>query len=175
MKVVVVYESMFGNTKTIGEAIADGMSGAGDVAFGTIDEIHPEEVRDAVLIVVGGPTQSRGMAKSDAHNALARNRSLARYGAVLPGRESLRGWLERLPTGSAMVAAFDTRFDKPVWLTGSAAKEIVRRLGSKGYEVVGSQSFFVGTTGGPLAEGERERAIGWGRDLARKVRSTVAV
>ena len=59
-------------------------------------------------------------------------------------------------------AAFDTRFDKPVWLTGSAAKEIARRLDSKGYEVVGSQSFFVRATGGPLGEGEPERAVAWG-------------
>jgi flavodoxin len=34
MKTVVVYESMFGNTKAIAEAIAEGLGGAGEVALG---------------------------------------------------------------------------------------------------------------------------------------------
>ncbi len=36
------------------------------------------------------------------------------------------------------------------------------------------ESFFVQTTGGPLADGERERAVAWGRALAVELRSTVA-
>jgi Flavodoxin len=174
MKIVVVYESMFGNTKTVGQGIAEGLREAGEVTVGTVDDISPDDVRDATLIVAGGPTQNRGMAKPNAHESVAKNGSLAKYGAVLPGRESLRGWLERLPTGPAVAAAFDTRFDKPVLLTGSAAKEIARRLDSKGYEVVGSQSFFVRTTGGPLGEGEPERAVAWGRELAAYVKKSVA-
>ena len=37
----------------------------------------------------------------------------------------------------------------------------------KGYSVVEQRSFFVRTTGGPLADGERARAVAWGRELAR--------
>ncbi len=169
MKIVVVYESMFGNTKTVGEAIAEGLRGAGEVRVGNVDDISPDDVHDVDLIVTGGPTQNRGMAKPDAHRSLSGKRSLAKYGAVLPGRESLRGWLERLPSGSAATAAFDTRFDKPTWLTGSAAKEIAGLLDGRGYEVVGTRSFFVRTTGGPLADGERDRGVAWGRELAAKV------
>jgi Flavodoxin len=174
MKLVVVYESMFGNTRTIGEAIAEGLSTAGEVAVGTADDLTPQDVGDAALIVAGGPTQNRGMAKPEARAALARNGSSTKNGTVLPGRESLREWLERLPTGRAAAAAFDTRFDKPAWIVGSAAKEIARQLGDKGYEVVGFQSFFVRKTGGPLADGERERAVAWGRQLATQVKATVA-
>ena len=174
MKIVVVYESMFGNTRTVGEAIAEGLRQAGDVRAGTVDDLSPDEVRDAQLIVAGGPTQARGMAKPNAHQTVAANRALAKYGPVEPGQESLVGWLERLPAGRGVAASFDTRFDKPVWRTGSAAKEIARRLSVKGYSVAETQSFFVRTTGGPLADGERERAVVWGRELAAKVTSTVA-
>jgi Flavodoxin len=174
MKIVVVYESMFGNTKTIAEAIAEGLREAGEVKLGTVDDLSPDEVRDAALIVAGGPTHARGMAKPNAHQSLAKDKSYDRYGPVLPGQESLRGWLERLPAGRAEATAFDTRFDKPKWLTGSAAKEIVRRLRSKGYALSGARSFFVQTTGGPLADGERERAVAWGRELAANVTSTIA-
>jgi Flavodoxin len=171
MKVVVVYESMFGNTRTIAEAIAEGLGGTGEVAVGTVDDLAPLKAGDATLLVVGGPTHNRGMAKPDAHAALARG---SKHGALLPGSQSLRGWLERLPRSQAVAAAFDTRFDKPAWLVGSAAKEIGKQLGGKGYEVLGAQSFFVRKNGGPLAEGERERAVAWGRELAARVKPTIA-
>jgi hypothetical protein len=174
MKVVVVYESMFGNTKTIAEAIAEGLREAGEVTVGTVDDLAPEVVGDAGLIVAGGPTHAHGMARPDARQAVAKDASYHQYGPVLPGQESLRGWLERLPTGRAMAAAFDTRFDKPKWLTGSAAKTIASWLKGKGYSVIGARSFFVQTTGGPLAEGERERAVAWGRELAANVKPTIA-
>jgi hypothetical protein len=170
MKIVVVYESMFGNTKTIGEGIAEGLREAGEVEVGTVDDIATDAACDAALIVAGGPTHAHGMARPGAHQSLAGDDSYAKYGPVLPGRESLRGWLERLPSGRAKTAAFDTRYAKPAWLTGSAAKQIARRLRGKGYPVTGTRSFFVQTTGGPLADGERERAVAWGREWRRTSR-----
>jgi hypothetical protein len=73
-----------------------------------------------------------------------------------------------------MAAAFDTRFAKPRWLTGSAATKVAQRLGRKDYKVIGTESFFVQTTGGPLADGERDRAVAWGRALAATLKRTVA-
>jgi hypothetical protein len=173
MKIAVVYESMFGNTRTIAEGIAEGLHEAGDVKVGTVDDLSPDEVGDATLLVAGGPTHAHGMARPNAHQSLTNDNSYRKYGTVLPGQESLRGWLERLPPGRTMAAAFDTRFAKPQWLTGSAAKKIARRLQGKGYSVVGTQSFFVVTAGGPLADGERDRAVAWGRELAAKVKLTI--
>jgi len=174
VKIVVVYESMFGNTKTIGEGIAEGLREAGEVKVGTADQLSPDEARDATLIVAGGPTHAHGMARPDAHLSVAKMDPHHKYGPVLPGQESLRGWLERLPAGRATAAAFDTRFAKPRWLTGSAATKIARRLRDKGYSIVATGSIFVETTGGPLAAGERERAVAWGRDLAAAVKPSVA-
>ncbi len=174
MKIVVVYESMFGNTKTIGEAIAEGLREAGEVKVGTVDDLSPDEALDATLVVAGGPTHAHGMARPNAHQSVTKMDPQQKYGPVLPGRESLRGWLERLPAGRALAATFDTRFDKPKWITGSAAKRIARRLSGKGYSTIGAQSFFVQTTGGPLADGERVRAVAWGRELAAEVKRTIA-
>ena len=174
MSTVVVYESMFGNTKTIAEAIAEGLRGAGQVTLGSVDDLSPDQAGDASLLVAGGPTHAHGMARANAHQAMAKDASYAKYGPVLAGQESMRGWLERLPTGQAAAAAFDTRFDKPKWLTGSAATKIAQRLRHKGYSIIGTESFFVQTGGGPLADGERERAAAWGRELAAKVQPTIA-
>jgi hypothetical protein len=174
MKFVVVYESMYGNTETIAKAIAAGLRESGEVKLGTVDNLSPEEVQDATLFIAGGPTHAHSMARRNAHEAIAGQRSYRRYGPVQPGQESLRGWIERLTVGPARAAAFDTRFDKPLWITGSAAKKIAARLERKGYPVVEARSFFVEATGGPLAEGERHRAVEWGRELGIHARSAVA-
>jgi menaquinone-dependent protoporphyrinogen IX oxidase len=44
MKIVVVYESMFGNTKTIAEGIAEGFGEAGEMKIGTVDDLSPGAV-----------------------------------------------------------------------------------------------------------------------------------
>jgi len=173
MKIVVVYESMFGNTKTVAEAIAEGLADAGEVKIGTVDELSPDEARDTGLIVAGGPTHAHGMAKPNAHESLASDESYQQYGQVLPGEVSLRDWLERLRDGHAKAAAFDTRYEKPMFLTGSAAKKIGIILKSKGHSVVEAHSFFVEAVGGPLGDGERERAVAWGRELAAQGSATV--
>ena len=79
-----------------------------------------------------------------------------------------------MTVGPARAAAFDTRFDKPTWITGSAATKIAARLERKGYSVVEARSFFVEATGGPLAGGERDRAFEWGRELGTKATSAAA-
>ena len=174
MKIVVVYESMFGNTKAVAEDIAVGLAEVGEVRIGSVDEVTPEGSRDAALIVVGGPTQSRGLARPGTRRSLAAA-ARPKYGPVLPGRVSLGAWLDQMPSGVARTAAFDTRYGQPTLITGSAAKLIANRLQSKGYTVVATQSFIVLGTGGPLADGERERARGWGRELGAQLRVTVAV
>lgn len=173
MKIVVVYESLFGNTRTIAEDIADGLRAVGDVQVGSVDELSPAALSDATLIVIGGPTQRRGIARPDARRTLAAVPN-AKYGSILPGRESLSHWLDQVPAGFAKAAAFDTRYDQPTLITGSAARLIASRLQSKGYSVIGVESFFVGGTGGPLKDGQRERATAWGRELAAHIASTAA-
>ena len=59
-------------------------------------------------------------------------------------------------------------------ITGSAAKKIAARLTRKGYSVLEARSFFVTATGGPLAEGERDWALEWGRELGTKATSVAA-
>ena len=40
--------------------------------------------------------------------------------------------------------------------------------------MIGAESFLVQMKGGALAEGERERAIAWGHELAAALRRSVA-
>ena len=69
-----------------------------------------------------------------------------------------------------VVACFDTRFHKPRWLTGSAARFMAKRLSKMGFLLLGpSESFFVKGKEGPLEDGELERAEIWAFKLHDKI------
>jgi flavodoxin-like protein len=164
MNAIVVYESVYGNTRAIAEAVADGLGGARVLA------VHEApEVDDAELLVVGGPTHMHGLATVATRNAAAQ--AAVEDGVpVEPGaiaEPGVREWLRELPpVDQAYAAAFDTRLDRSRWMTGVAARGIARRLRRHGYEIVGAESFLVADSEGPLEEGELERARAWGMRLA---------
>jgi flavorubredoxin len=160
MKALVLYESLFGNTEAVAKAIADGLAPFGEVAIAQVGEAPRALAAEADLVVVGGPTHGHGMSKP-----ASRRQPNATVFAT-----GVWEWLEGLPKAPGRVAAFDTRFDKPRWLTGSAAVHIARRLRRTGYQVVvPPESFFVEHTGGPLCEGEADRARRWGAQLGQRV------
>jgi hypothetical protein len=158
MKAVVLYESLFGNTEIVARAIADGLRPVGEVsAMRFADAPGPV---DADLLLLGGPTHAWGMTRR-------RTRENQKAPAYPIGA---REWLQQLPGGRGGRAAFDTRFHRPRWLTGSAAVRIARELTRKGYRLVAPpESFFVVGTRGPLEDGEEERARAWGAALARSL------
>jgi Flavodoxin len=174
MNALVVYESIYGNTRAIAEAVAEGLGGA------TVASVAgaPAELGETELLVVGGPTHMHGLATN-------RSRQMAAEGAHEdrgthveadategPG---LRGWLAALPERSgARAATFDTRLDKAPWFTGVASRGIAKRLRHLGYEIVASESFLVEDSEGPLEEGELDRARAWGERLAGSANSVEA-
>jgi hypothetical protein len=162
MKTVVIYESLFGNTKAIAEAIADGLQDGGEVTLrSTLDEV---DIASADLVVIGGPTHAHGMSRASSRQ-IDENRP-----APLPGTDTglgIREVIQALPPGAGQpVATFDTRFDKPAWLTGSAAAVAAKKLKKQGYRMVTEpQSFMIDGGEGPLAAGELDRARMWGKEL----------
>jgi flavodoxin len=169
MTAIVVYESVYGNTRAVAEAIAEGLGDADVVA------VHEAADRliDVDLLVVGGPTHMHGLTTARSREIAAEAVHEDGSGHVEPGateEPGLRVWLRDLPhEDGAKAAAFDTRADKSPWLTGAASRGIAKRLRHHGYEVISRQSFLVEDSEGPLAEGELDRAREWGRKLAAPV------
>ncbi len=167
MKALVIYESVFGNTKEIAKAVADGLASqmsAEAVEVGAA----PKTVGDDVdLLVIGGPTHAWGMSRERSRQGAVKD---ANQGPVSAGI-GVREWLGAIEKGSSIaVATFDTRFNKPRWLTGSAARSAEKRLRRLGLRIAApAESFFVAGSTGPLEDGELERARQWGERLASKV------
>jgi hypothetical protein len=175
MRALVVYESMFGNTREIAEAIAAGLTDTCDVVVLPVAEATDEQVDAAGLLVVGGPTHAHGMTSAQSRKG-APNYVEKSHGELHlePGYEGpgLRDWFAALPPGSGFAAAFDTRVDGPPLLTGHASKGIADRLRKHGYAVLAEpESFLVGKAN-QLKDGETERATGWARGIAASLAET---
>lgn len=173
MKAVVVYESVYGNTARVAEAVADGLRESGEVVVMPASENVHLELDDADLLVVGGPTHVHGMSTEMSRRAAVADTKTAEKAGVEPALEGegVRQLLDGIGEGDGTgAAAFDTRIHKSRILTGSAAKGIARRLARHDFVLVAEpESFFVVDAAGPLEDGERERAIEWGRALAQAV------
>ena len=165
MRALVVYESMFGNTRAIAEAVADGLREVGEADVCEVASA-PTDSAGVDLVVVGGPTHAFGMTRSSTRQSA---KEQSPDGAVVSGSGGVREWLHALPptTKHPCAAAFDTRV-APARVPGSAAKGIAKRLRGKGFAVVmRPKTFWVSGTPGPLLDGELDQARAWGRELGR--------
>ncbi len=154
MQALVIYDSAFGNTAKIAQAIAQGLGTEAQ----HIGDVDLTQLSTLDLVVVGAPTQKMGIL------------------------ESMKAWLDALPDGSlkgVQTAAFDTRIDPAdvpsraerfmarVFLKRFAAEPINALLTAKGGQaLITPAGFFVMDTEGPLRDGELERAAAWGRQMA---------
>jgi Flavodoxin len=178
MNVTIVYESMFGNTHEVAEAIAEGVRVAGpgaDVQCLPVGDAAAERVATTDLLVVGGPTHMRGMTSglsrrmgiSGEEKAEAKGEPAHEIEPDAEG-PGLREWFDGLPKvrDGHQGAAFDTRLASA--LAGGAARGIARRLRGRGYRLVSDpEGFIVDDAYGPLRPGEVERAKQWGAQLAQ--------
>lgn len=180
MQALVIYESMYGNTHLIADAIAGGLSGHGvDAASISLHDATPTRIAEADLLVIGGPTHGHGMSRDATRESAitdARKPDSALHldpDAEGPG---LRDWFDELPalSGSSMAAAFDTRVEIPPAISGRASKGISKRLRAHGFtEVAPPESFFVDKHS-VLKPDQEARAYEWGRALAGRAFGLIA-
>jgi hypothetical protein len=169
MKAVVVYESMYGNTHVVAEAIGRGLSGRGEVVVVPVAQAGPALVGDADLVVVGGPTHAHGMSRPGTRQAAVDQAKDNPIDASASG-PGVREWLETVPPIAASAAAFDTRAGvAPAMLTGRASKGIAKRLHQHGFGQVAEPESFLVDKDNHLEPGEEERAEQWGARLAAAV------
>jgi flavodoxin len=155
MKALVVYDSVFGNTEKVAQAMGQALGSQAEVQTLRVGDVKPEHLAGLDALIVGSPTR-----------------------AFSP-TAAIKNWLKSLPPNSlkgVKVAAFDTRIALSdvnsslltfmVKLFGYAAKPIGDRLAKKGGDLVLSpEGFFVKDSEGPLKDGELERAADWVKQI----------
>ncbi len=133
MNILVLYDSKYGNTEKIAQAIGETI-GCQVVHIG---EVNPGTLKGLDLIIIGSPTHG-GFPTEDIHNLSKSNMAFH----------------------ESFVAAFDTRTKRTIF--GYAAPKIAKNFEKNGGKrLVPPEGFFVLGTKGPLADGELERAVHW--------------
>ena len=168
MRAVVGYESMFGNTRHVAEAIAEGLGDRLDVRVVPIGELTDDDLDDLDLLVLGAPTHVHGLPRPSTRQDAVRQASAPGDPREVEDRATgpgVREWLDAHPALHQRVVVFDTRVAMSPVLTGRASKGLGRRLRRAGADEVASESFLVAKDD-TLLPGELERATDWGSELA---------
>jgi len=141
MKVLVIYDSFYGNTKKVAEAV--GISFNPPATVVSVEELQMDMVKNADLLVVGSPIF--GWQPSERTSQFLTN-------------------LESNCLVGKKAASFDTRLK--LFIHGEAAIKIANALKKAGAEIVGKPgAFFVKTKEGPMVDGEIEKAKDWAKRL----------
>ena len=143
MKGYVVYDSAYGNTKAVAEAIAEGLKPI-RAASVSVTDFRPGNLSAGDLLVVGSPI-----------NGWRPTPKIMELLAQL-GNGRLKG---------IKAAAFDTRVR--FFIHGDAAKKMTKLLTEAGAHIIARPApFYVRGTEGPLRAGELEKAASWARSLS---------
>lgn len=170
MKTVVVYDSLFGNTERVAQAIADALRAFGQVEAIRVEPAQADELKRQELLRQNHATDVR---LEPAHQVSLEGVDLLIVGCptqafrATPTMQSFLENVSRASLSGMAVACFDTRVRGPF---GSAAKTMAKKLQKLGVSLLlPPESFFVEGTKGPMRSGEVERAASWAKMLFNKV------
>ena len=173
MTAIVVYESIWGNTATLAQAIGRGLGPKTQVL--STSEATPDVVAEAGLLVLGAPVHSYNRPEFVTIQ-VGRDPEDEVEGAA-PGSEFvlMRDWIRGLRGPAVPVAVFEIRIGE---LPGEGgAREVLKALAEGGWDlVVPAASFQMEShpispgPGGWINSAELDRARAWGASLAEAVR-----
>ncbi|NIR87173.1 FprA family A-type flavoprotein [Candidatus Bathyarchaeota archaeon] len=150
VKVFVVYDTKYGNTKLVAETIVEGMKEVEGIetAISDVEEVDLEKVADYDAILIGSPNH---------------------WGGPVGGIKKLIDKLGKLDLKAKWVAVFDT------YLGGDfekAVKKMEKRIGEKvpGLKLIApGLSIEVGGMKGPIVEGELPKCKDFGNKIANQL------
>ncbi len=178
MRAIVVYESMFGATRHIAEAVAEGLRPSAEVRLVRAADAE-EGVLDGVdLLIVGAPTHAWSMPRARTRKGApdyvrkpGSDLTLEPGADVAPG---VREWLSSLHGLRVAAAAFDTRISLTPVFTGRASRSIAKGLRRGGAALITRPESFLVDKKSHLLPGQTERARAWGGQVASAFLRTVA-
>ena len=157
MQFLIVYDSVFGNTKRLAEELAAVLGGKETVSLKNVYQVRADDVESADFCIFASPTR-----------AFAPTPGMKSYIKSLPA-DSLKG---------RKTAVFDTRIDAVkvnnwllnilIKLFGYAAETMAKMLRKKGATESLAEWFYVDDSQGPLRDGELQRLGDWGASILER-------
>jgi flavodoxin len=150
-KVIVVYESKYGNTKLVAETIAEGTTKVEGIEtfIKELKEVDLNEIADYDAILIGSPNH---------------------YGGPTKGVKEFIDNLGKLNLEGKLVAVFDTYLGKGFF--EKASEKMEKRIGEKVpglRQIAPGLSIKVGGSKGPIVEGELPRCKEFGKKIATQL------
>ncbi|MCU1584970.1 MAG: hypothetical protein JWM49_1526 [Microbacteriaceae bacterium] len=178
MRALVVYESMFGNTRRIAQSVGSGIASVTgmDVVVTSVSRAPVDSLAGVNLLVVGGPTHAHTMSTPASRIEASKQASEPDRHLTLERDSSgigVREWMKALPRVNVLFAAFDTRADMLKVLSGAASTAIDRHLRRHGLRPVVAPRSFLVTRFNELQEHERSEAHDWGAQVGLAARATL--
>ena len=153
-KVIVAFESKFGNTKLVAETIEEGMREVGGIEadISELEEVDPDKVTDYDAILIGSPNH---------------------FGGPTKGVKKFIDKLGKLSLEVKMFAVFDTYLGKRSdYFFEKAVKKMEKRINEKvpGLKrIAPGLSIKVQEMKGPLVEGELPKCKDFGKKIGTKL------
>ncbi|MFW9801818.1 MAG: flavodoxin family protein [Candidatus Thorarchaeota archaeon] len=150
-KTIIIYESVYGNTKKVADAIAEGIreSGEIDCIIAKTGEVHhTDDLAKYDAVIFGSPNHNQD-----------------------PSRNMLK-FIERagiVDLDTKIGAAFDTYTGGNKGIAVKKMEQVIRQKMACITFVIDGFSAKVEGRKGPLAEGEIDRAIEFGKQVAAKI------
>ena len=164
MKIVIVYDSYFGNTEAIAKAMADSLRIDHEVTLSKVAQFDVGQVQGCELAIVGTPTRA--------------------FRATKEIKETVELIVANYP--GLNIAIFDTRMDV-VKVDNKFLKFMARHFGygsddlkkavqkSRDHLIGESLGVYVAASEGPLEENEDKRAVAWAKNMVRLARDAQTI
>ncbi|MEQ8198579.1 MAG: flavodoxin domain-containing protein [Clostridiaceae bacterium] len=153
MKIVIIYDSVYGNAEKIGMAVKGGFGTGHEVSVIKAKDADCRDIEGTELLIVGSPTHGGWFT------------------------EPVKVFLDKLPEKSlegikaASFATSSSAENQGVFMKiitkvfCNASPRIAKVLKMKGADIIGSESFLVTGKEGPLKDNEIHHAQEWARNL----------
>jgi flavodoxin len=151
MKALIVYDSVFGNTAKVAQAMAEALQASAL----PVSQVTTDQLRGLNLLIVGSPTRS--FRPTPAISKFLKSLSKDQLAGIRAATFDTRIWLNTIDS-----AAFRFLVDKGGYAANTMASAIKKKGGT--LDVL-PEGFLVTGEEGPLKEGELERAAEWARHI----------
>ncbi|MBS7633915.1 flavodoxin family protein [Candidatus Bathyarchaeota archaeon] len=153
VKVIIVYESKYGNTKRVAETIMESLNEAGGIeaSIRELKEVNPNDVQNYDAILIGSPNHMGGPTR---------------------GIKKFIDKLGKLQLEGKVFAVFDTYMGKDFEKAVKKMEEKISEKAPRLKKIADGLSIKVQGIKGPIAEGELQKCKEFGKNIATQLKKS---